>query len=150
MNQPGSMKQVKAKMISRFCVLAGRMLILFSAVLLAITPVTAHFWTFDRFLRGGQDFEMGLLSVLAVLCLVLLLADSCRETISLLIALRKWLADTLPYETANCLRRSEHRFSAVKGPPSRPSLAAVPLALRILLCTDATSARLARWWALRL
>jgi hypothetical protein len=92
LNQPVTMKQVRAKMLARFCVLAGRVLILFSAVLLAITPMTAHFWTFDRFLRGGQDFEMGLLSVLAVLCLVLLLADSFRETISLLIALREWLS----------------------------------------------------------
>ena len=42
---------------------------------------------------------MGLLSVLAVLCLVLLLADSFRETISLLIALREWLS--------YCYRREE-------------------------------------------
>src|ERR1700761_9414852 len=50
---------------------AGRLLLLLSALLLAATPWTEYFWDFDHFLQGGQDLEFGLLSVLTVLCLVL-------------------------------------------------------------------------------
>jgi hypothetical protein len=50
---------------------AGRLLLLLSALLLAVTPWTEYFWDFDHFLQGGQDLEFGLLSILTVLCLVL-------------------------------------------------------------------------------
>ncbi len=132
MSQSATVKQLRAKMLSRFCVLAGRLLILLSAVLLAITPMTAHFWTFDGFLRGGQDFEMGLLSVLAVLCLVLLLADMFRETLSLLIALREWI--DAPYRDeadAWADRLLLQRFTAGPVLPPGPSSATVSLPLLI-------------------
>ncbi len=50
---------------------AGRLLLLLSALLVAATPWTEYFWDFDHFLQGGQDLEFGLLSILTVLCLVL-------------------------------------------------------------------------------
>ncbi len=62
------------------------------ALLLATMPLTEHFWTFDRFLRGGtQDFELTLCTLVAVLCLVLLLAQHARRGLAVVIALRRWL-----------------------------------------------------------
>jgi hypothetical protein len=35
-------------------------------------PFTQGLWSWDKFLHGGQDFELGLLIILTCLCLVLL------------------------------------------------------------------------------
>ena len=42
-------------------------------------PLTQYFWTWDRFLHGGQDFELGALMVLTNLSLALVLAMICRR-----------------------------------------------------------------------
>jgi hypothetical protein len=44
----------------------GRVLILFTALLLAVTPWTEYLWHFDNFLHGGQDMELGLLSIVTI------------------------------------------------------------------------------------
>jgi len=44
--------------MSRACVVVGRMLILFSAVLAIVMPWTENFWHFDKFPYGGDDFEL--------------------------------------------------------------------------------------------
>jgi hypothetical protein len=43
--------------------LVGRVLILLTALLLGVMPWTEYFWDFNNFLRGGQDLELGLLSI---------------------------------------------------------------------------------------
>ena len=69
-------------------------------------PWTEYFWHFDRFLRGGQDLEFGLLSLVTVLCLVLLLSklgkerfdfafSALRELSSAVIDLRKSQSENL-------------------------------------------------------
>jgi hypothetical protein len=35
-------------------------------------PITQGIWSWDKFLHGGQDFELGLLMIVSCLCLVLL------------------------------------------------------------------------------
>ena len=71
---------------------AGRFLIVLWGLLLALMPVTEHFWTFDHFLRGGsQDFEMSLLLTVTLLCLVLLLAQNARLCLSMILSMRHWL-----------------------------------------------------------
>jgi hypothetical protein len=55
-------------------------------------PITEYLWTFDKFLRGGQDCEFGLLALAAIFCLILLLSHQRREILSLLLSLRHVLS----------------------------------------------------------
>lgn len=78
--------------ISQACALGGRLLILSTAVLIFVMPLTEYFWQFDRFLRGGQDFELSLLSLLTIFSLVLVLLQQRRQNLTLLLAVRRWLS----------------------------------------------------------
>jgi hypothetical protein len=64
----------------------GRFLLMLTAVLLITSPLTQRIWDWDHFLHGGQDFESGVLMILITLCLVLLLAQHCKQSVKLLIA----------------------------------------------------------------
>lgn len=77
---------------SHTCVLLGRILIFLTAILVAVMPITEYLWTFDKFLRGGQDCEFGLLALAAIFCLILLLSHQRREVLSLLLSLRHALS----------------------------------------------------------
>ena len=68
----------------------GRLLILFTAILLVVMPWTEYFWHFDGFLHGGQDFELGLLSLLTIFSLVLVLLQQRRQNVALLLTVRRW------------------------------------------------------------
>lgn len=70
---------------SRLHLFLSRLLLALIAILLAVMPVTEHVLSFDRFLRGGQDFELTLLATLATFCLILLLAHVCRDSLANLI-----------------------------------------------------------------
>jgi hypothetical protein len=61
-------------------------LLLITAISLITAPLTQYLWTWDHFLHGGQDFEFGALAVLTTLCLVFLLAQSCKQRVGLLFA----------------------------------------------------------------
>ena len=61
-------------------------------LVIALMPLTEYLWHFDRFLRGGQDFEFSLLAILTVLCLVLVLFQHGKKDLELLICIRRWLA----------------------------------------------------------
>jgi hypothetical protein len=78
--------------ISQAYTLGGRLLILFTAILIVAMPWTEYFWQFDGFLRGGQDFELGLLALLTTFSLVLVLLQQRRQIIALLLAVRRWLS----------------------------------------------------------
>ncbi len=67
----------------------GRILLLLIAILLVTTPLTQCLWTWDHFLRGGQDYESSTLMVLAFLCLVLVLARHCQQSVDLLLTARR-------------------------------------------------------------
>ena len=71
---------------------AGRVLLLLTAVLILLMPCTEYFWHFDRFLRGGQDLELGLLAIVSMLCLALLLTQHCKKGIASLLVIRRWLS----------------------------------------------------------
>jgi hypothetical protein len=71
-------------------------LIVFTGLLLAVTPLTEYFWHFDNFLRGGQDLELGLLSLATMFALVLVLSHGLRRKVAILLAVRRWLAFGLP------------------------------------------------------
>jgi hypothetical protein len=58
------------------------------AVSLITMPLTERIWTWDHFLHGGQDFEFTALAILTTLCLVLVLALHCKQSVGLLLAAR--------------------------------------------------------------
>jgi hypothetical protein len=70
----------------------GRVLLMLTALIIFAMPWTEYSWSFDKFLRGGQDFELGLLSVAALLCLVVVLLQHGRQSVAFLLAIRRWLA----------------------------------------------------------
>jgi len=57
-----------------------------------VMPLTEHLWTWDKFLRGGTDFEFGLLGIASILCLVLVLSQHYKQIINLLLAIRLFLS----------------------------------------------------------
>lgn len=67
---------------------AGRALLLLNIIVLFLSTFTEHLWTWDRFLRGGQDFELSLLALLAFFCLILVLAQHFRRSVSELLRRR--------------------------------------------------------------
>ena len=67
---------------------AGRSLVLLNIIVLILSSFTEHLWTWDRFLRGGQDFELSLLALLAFFCLILVLAQHFRRSVSELLRRR--------------------------------------------------------------
>ncbi len=94
----GPLRQVSSKSstfsggLSQAHAVGGWMLVLFTAVLLAVMPLTEYFWHFDKFLRGGQDFEFGLLSLATVFCLVLITSQRRKEKVIFLLALLQRLS----------------------------------------------------------
>ena len=64
----------------------GRSLLILVVASLLTMPVTQHLWTWDHFLRGGQDFELTALLVLSILCLVLVLSRHGKQCLDLLFA----------------------------------------------------------------
>jgi hypothetical protein len=68
-------------------------------------PVTEYLWTFDKFLRGGQDCEFGLLALAAVFCLMLVLSHQRRAVLALILSLRRVLSSLFrPADPAATLR----------------------------------------------
>ena len=70
----------------------GRLLLIFSGLSLLTMPITEHLWTWDRFLQTGRDFELGLLLVLTLLCLVLVLSKQHKHTVESMLAMCRRLA----------------------------------------------------------
>lgn len=54
-------------------------------------PITQGIWSWDRFLHGGQDFELGLLMIVTCLCLVLLRVQESRSRVGWLAVIRALL-----------------------------------------------------------
>ena len=71
---------------------AGRSLVLLNVIVLILSSFTEHFWTWDRFLRGGQDFELSLLALLAFFCLILVFAQYFRRGVSELLRRRNGIS----------------------------------------------------------
>lgn len=86
---------------------AGRLLLIINVVVLVLSSFTEHFWTWDRFLRGGQDFELSLLALIAFFCLILVLAAQSRRGVR----------DRLAHGSGQRMRRDAAAL-AVPLPPS--------------------------------
>jgi hypothetical protein len=76
---------------------AGRVLIVLTALLIAVSPWTEYYWHFDNFLHGGEDFEFGLLATIMVFCLVLVLLQRSKQGVVFWFALWRWLSVLLQH-----------------------------------------------------
>ena len=90
------------------CGWLSRMLLLLVAVELITMPITQHLWTWDKFLHGGQDFELGLLMVVMCVCFVLLRTQHCRQNLGPLLAIGTFLLLVLKQRERVRLLRSGH------------------------------------------
>ncbi len=70
----------------------ARLLLILSVLSLLTMPITEHLWTWDRFLQTGRDFELGLLLVLTLLCLVLVLSKQHKHIVESMLAMCRRLA----------------------------------------------------------
>ena len=96
--------------VSRVCLTGSRILLALTMILLAVMPITENFCAFDHFLRGGPDFELTLLCILAMLCLVLLLAQMIQDSFALLLESRHWLLQArwrIPVSERRLLKRHD-------------------------------------------
>jgi hypothetical protein len=67
----------------------SRLVLLLTALLLVVMPLTEYLWTWDRFLSGGQDLEFGLLGIAAALGIACILSMHTEESITVLVAARR-------------------------------------------------------------
>ena len=79
-------------------VVIGRFLVLLAAISMLTMPLTQDIWTWDRFLRGGQDFEAWTLTIVIILCLAVLLSQLCKRRLDLLFAVLRKLAFTFDHD----------------------------------------------------
>lgn len=109
----------------------GRILLSLTAVLLVTTPLTQRIWTWDHFLRGGQDYESCALLVLAFLCLVLVLARHCKQSVTSLFTAR-YQSSGLPRNPLLAKLALVGAFSASRSEcPASPGLEMCSLPLQI-------------------
>jgi hypothetical protein len=84
--------QTPVEGLSQSHAMGGRLLLLFTSILLAVMPWTEYYWHFDRFLRGGEDLEFGILFVVTILSLAIVLSRCRRQTMAVIHAVRRWIA----------------------------------------------------------
>jgi hypothetical protein len=70
----------------------GRLLLSLATISLLSAPLTQHFWNWDHFLHGGQDFETGILGIVIIFCLAVLLSRLCQQQLDSLFLVRRTLA----------------------------------------------------------
>ncbi len=115
----------------RFLASSGRYLLFFTALSLITMPITEHLWTWDRFLQGGRDFELGTLMLLSTLCLALVLLKGYKQCFDMLLSARRTLAvnfDDLVASAAPLLAAFSHLR---RIPPPDPGTCASALPLQI-------------------
>jgi hypothetical protein len=100
---------------AQICVDLSRLLLGFAFLELLTMPLTQHLWTWDHFLQGGQDFELGLFVIVTCLCLVLLRAQHSRHKIRLLLAFRRLQA--LPFRRSLFLQSVRMGAARITEPP---------------------------------
>ncbi len=115
---------------ARPIVCLSRILLCVVAIELLTMPVTQGLWTWDKFLHGGQDFELGLFVIVSCLCLLLLRTEQSKLYLGMLLLFRALhLAIRRP---AAGLWRAVRSISAHRPPfPLATNTAALSLPLLI-------------------
>ncbi len=103
--------------LSRACAALGRILLLFSAFLIVAMPWSEKFCHLDNFPRGGEDFELSVFLIVAILGLVLVLLQHDKKGVTFLLGLRRWLSYILQGAGLSTLRRSSGLVAALHVPP---------------------------------
>jgi len=114
---------------TRLLILAGRYLLVLSALSVLTMPITEHFWTWDHFLETGRDFELGTLLVLMLLCLVLVLSKQRKQCVESFLSLCHILAfQSLDRnEPASSLPAEASVFNSETGSDTRAGMCGSPL-----------------------
>lgn len=94
----------------------GRFLLMLSAISLITAPLTQHLWTWDHFLHGGQDFELAVLMILTVLCMVLVISRHCKGCVDSLLAQLR-VVERQPRQAALCGNRLQRIESSSRREP---------------------------------
>lgn len=102
---------------ARPIVCLSRILLCVVALELLTMPVTQGLWTWDKFLHGGQDFELGLLVIVTCLCLLLLRAEQSKLYIGMLVLIRAFLL-FLPQARCQSPERLPLDFCSSSGRPA--------------------------------
>jgi hypothetical protein len=99
----------------------SRGLLFIIAVEIITMPVTQDLWTWDKFLHGGQDFELSMLITVTCLCLTLLGAEQGRGDLDLLVALRILLLGAPPdcVTLVHSHGSTEHQLGTESNSPTR-------------------------------
>jgi MYXO-CTERM domain-containing protein len=101
-------------------------------LMVGICPISERFCALDNFPRGGQDSELTLLLLVALMALVLLLALRRRSNLNDAFALWRALFTVqlnLLFRRSLCVRKEPTAWATVKKRPD--ILLAFPLPLRI-------------------
>jgi hypothetical protein len=118
--------------LSQACAAGGRTFVLFATILILVMPLTEYYWTFDKFLRGGQDMEFGMLSLAAVLCLILVLSLQRKRRVISFLAARQWLWSASGRRHRQVPTSSQAAIVISSGSlPACPALAGYALPLQI-------------------
>jgi hypothetical protein len=118
--------------LSQACAAGGRTFVLFAMILILVMPLTEYYWTFDKFLRGGQDMEFGMLSLAAVLCLILVLSLQRKRRVISFLAARQWLWSASGRRHRQVPASSQAAIVISSGSlPACPALAGYALPLQI-------------------
>ena len=81
---PAKRARAKSERAPRSVILAGRFFIALVIVLIMVSLFTERYWTFDNFPHGGQDFELTLITLMALICLVLLVAVYAKRGVEII------------------------------------------------------------------
>ena len=117
---------------SGVCEICARIVLWIMLLMVGLCPISERFCALDNFPRGGQDSELTLLLLIALMALVLLLALRRRASLNDAFALWRALFAVrlnLLLRRCLCVRKEPTAWAAVKKRPDK--LLALPLPLRI-------------------
>ncbi len=104
------------------CRFGCRTVLILTAFVIALMPITEHFYGWDKFLQGGRDVEFGILCLLLFAGLVLLMAHRAVTSPRLNLLAHRVIA--LP---RRCLRISGvPSFTTRKIPGTSLSISSLP------------------------
>jgi hypothetical protein len=104
--------------LSQVHVMGGRVLLLFTVLLLAVMPLTEYYWQFDRFLRGGQDCEFGILFLATIISLALVLSQCRKQTTAFLHSIRRLISKVSRNTSQPLLGNLRNQIAAFQATPA--------------------------------
>ena len=103
----------------------GRILLALTAVLLITMPATQHLWSWDHFLHGGHDYELGTLMLLSLISLALVLPKHCKQYVDSLFA--SWVRLRFFFCDAGLSKEAFCAFDSLCGGPANIDIRTFPL-----------------------